>query len=150
MRIVIEMSVAQSADRVWSLLSDDNLRPLWMPEHVATTYPEGRPSGDPVGTRFRETLADGPSIRTFEGEIRAYVEGRLLAVALEDAMVAIEASYRLGRAPGGTLVRYAGDYHLKGIVGGGLLMTAGRPMIEARVRRDLERLKRAAEGLRVG
>lgn len=144
MRIVREIEISAPRDRVWRLLSDDASRKLWMPDLIATTYPGGRPKGDPTGTTFRETMKQGGTIRSFAGEVTAYVDGRMIAVRLADNQIAMEIDYRLSRSGSGTGVRYAGHYALVGLAGG-MMIGFARPMIEGMVRRQLDGLKRVAE-----
>lgn len=144
MRIIREIDIAAPHARVWRLLSDDANRKLWMPDLIATTYPAGRPKGDPTGSTFRETMREGGSIRSFRGEVTAFVEGRMMAVRLEDHQIGMEIEYRLNRQQHGTSVRYAGDFRLLGIIGG-MMIGMARPMIEGMVGRQLDSLKRVAE-----
>lgn len=148
MRIVREISIAAPHKSVWTLVSDDEARKLWIPELVATTYPSGRPKSDPTGTRFRETLREGAGIRSFAGEIAAHVEGRLRAVHLADEQIAMELAYRLGRRTSATEVRFVGRFQLAGLAPGSLMMAVARPAIEARITARLARLKEVAEAPR--
>lgn len=145
MRIVREIRIAAPHTRLWDLIADDEARKLWVPDLLATTYPAGRPKSDPTGTRFRETMRDGNSIRSFAGEVSAHVEGRLRAVHLADDQIAMDLAYRLGRATSATDLRFVGEFHLNGLVPGSLMMAAARPAIEARIADRLARLKAVAE-----
>lgn len=148
MRIIREISIAAPHTAVWPLIDDDDRRMLWLPEIVATTYPAGRPKGDPTGTRFRVTVREGETIRSFAGEVSARVEGRLRAVRLADEHMVMDVEYRIGRQPSGTSVRFAGVFTLTGVSGGaprGLLLEMARPMLERRVTDRLERLRSVAE-----
>ncbi len=145
MRIVREIRIAAPHTFVWSLIADDEARKLWVPELVATTYPSGRPKSDPTGTRFRETMREGASIRTFAGRVAAHVEGRLRAVHLADDQIAMDITYRLGRRSSATEIRFVGEFQLAGLAPGSMMMTAARPAIEARITDRLGRLKAVAE-----
>lgn len=148
MRIVCEIAIAAPHGRVWQLIDDDECRKLWIPELVATTYPSGRPKGDPTGTRFRETMRDGASIRCITGEVAAHVPERLRAVRLTDTHLTMDITYRLGRGPTTTVVRYAGQFQLAGVVtagGSGMMLGLARPLVEDRVRSRLAQLKAVAE-----
>lgn len=145
MRIVREISIAAPHTSVWTLIADDEARKLWVPELVATTYPSGRPKSDPTGTRFRETMREGGSIRSFAGEVAAHVEGRLRAVHLADEQMSMEIAYRLGRRISATEVRFVGRFQLAGLAPGSVMMTFARPAIEARITARLARLKAVAE-----
>lgn len=145
MRIVKEISIAAPHKLVWDLIDGDEARKLWIPDLVATTYPAGRPKSDPTGTRFRETLREGASIRSYAGEVAAHVEGRLRAVRLVDEHMSMDIEYRIGRGSAATSVRFAGVFLLSGLPPGSAMMGAARPVIEARITAGLERLKAVAE-----
>lgn len=145
MRIVREIRIAAPHSRVWTLIADDEARKLWVPELLATTYPSGRPKSDPAGTRFRETMREGETIRSYAGEVAAHVEGRLRAVHLADDQIAMDLAYRLGRCTAATEVRFVGQFRFAGLAAGSLMMSAARPAIEARIAARLARLKAVAE-----
>ena len=144
MRIVREIDIGAPHARVWQLLSDDASRKLWMPDLIATTYPAGRPTGDPTGSTFRETMREGGSIRSFAGTVTAFVEGRMMAVRLQDHQLRMEIDYRLNRNANSTGLRYSGEFQLVGVMGG-MMIGMARPMIEGMVSRQLDSLKRVAE-----
>lgn len=145
MRIVQEISIAAAHARVWGLIDDDEARKLWIPDLIATTYPAGRPGSDPTGTRFRETMREGASIRSYAGEVAAHVEGRLRAVRLVDEYMSMDIEYRIGRRPAATEVRFSGIFRFAGLPQGSAMMGAARPVIEARIAAGLDRLKAVAE-----
>jgi hypothetical protein len=115
-----------------------------MPDLVAITYPSGRPNGDPTGTRIRKTFKAQESIRTYSGEVTAYVEDRLRSLHLEDETIAMDIDYHLGGKGGATRVRYAVRVSL--VNGGSALMELARPLMEARMEARLFRLKSVVEG----
>lgn len=144
MRIVREIDVAAPRNGVWKLIADDAQRQLWMPDLVAITYPAGRPNGDPTGTRIRKTFKAQQSIRTYSGEVTAYVEHRLRSLHLEDEAIAMSIDYHLGGQGHVTRVRYAVSAALRN-GGGGTLLGLVRPLMEARMEARLRRLKSVAE-----
>ena len=54
MRVVTTVQVDAPLEKVWPVLDEDENLKLWMPDVIETTYPDGKPEGDPVGTRFVE------------------------------------------------------------------------------------------------
>lgn len=52
MEIARTVNIGAPIERVWPLLDDDRNLQLWMPDVIETSYPHGKPEGDPVGTRF--------------------------------------------------------------------------------------------------
>ena len=49
MRIIFENEIAAPVPVVWSFLDDDNKLPLWMPEVVDISYPDGQNRRGPSG-----------------------------------------------------------------------------------------------------
>jgi carbon monoxide dehydrogenase subunit G len=148
MRITREIAIAAPHMRVWELIDNDDRRRLWMPDLIATTYPRGRPTGDPAGTQIRVTLREDASIRTLSGRIEACVVGRLRAVSLADDRFEMHVSYQLGHNGGSTRVRYSGQFRLSGVgpaSGGSVMFALARPIVERRVTDGLVRLKTVAE-----
>ncbi len=139
-RQVIDAPVA----RVWEFLDDDEKLPIWMPQIVDISYPDGRNRDQPVGTRFRQKLKEGGSIREYQGEVTAYEPPHLLGVRLFEDNFAVDVTYRLTADGDKTILDYRADVTLKTILGR-IMGTLFSWMTRRLVRQLMGNLKRVAE-----
>ena len=102
MRITFENEIAAPVPVVWSCLDDDTTLPLWMPEVVEISYPEGQKCEDPVGAAFRQTLKEGGREKTYDGLVTAYEPERQLGVRQTDRRFGVDLGYALSPTAQGT------------------------------------------------
>ncbi|MGI9387107.1 MAG: SRPBCC family protein [Methyloligellaceae bacterium] len=102
--------------RVWSFLDDDEKLPLWMPQSVEITYPDGINRQALVGTRFRQKLKEGGRIREYQGEVTAHEPPYLLGIRLFDDSFAVDVIYRLTSDGDKTTLDYRADVALKSLM----------------------------------
>jgi len=145
MRIATTVGIEAPIERVWPLLDDDANLKLWMPDVLETTYPDGKPEGDPVGTRFVQRIREGGRVNSYQGEITAYAPQHLLVVRLGDERnFETDVVYRLSRQGPGTRLDYACDVRLKSWPAR-IMILIGGPMMRRIVNRHMASLKRVAE-----
>jgi uncharacterized protein YndB with AHSA1/START domain len=145
MRLTTAVDIAAPVERVWPLIAEDRNIGLWMPDVLETTYPDGRPPGDPVGTRFEQRIREGGRVGTYQGVVTAYAPQQILGVRLEDqGNFATDVVYRLSRQGAGTRLDYTCDVVLKSWLAR-LMMVIGLPMTWRIVKRHMRNLKRVAE-----
>lgn len=144
MEIALEVEIAAPPERVWSFLDDDAKLPLWMPEIVETTYPDGRDGADPVGTRFLQKLKEGGRVKEYPGVVTAYEPPRLLAIRMGEGSFTVDVTYRLAEDAGGTRLDYRADITLASLLTR-ILGRLFRPLTMRIVRRHMANLKRLAE-----
>ena len=145
MRIARVVDIDAPVERVWPLIAEDRNIGLWMPDVLETTYPDGKPQGDPVGARFEQRIREGGRVGTYQGEVTAYAPQRLLGVRLQDqGNFATDVVYRLSRQGAGTRLDYTCDVVLKSRLAR-IMMVIGLPMTWHIVRRHVRNLKRVAE-----
>jgi uncharacterized protein YndB with AHSA1/START domain len=145
MQIATTVEIGAPLDRVWPLINDDENLKLWMPDVVETTYPEGKPEGDPVGTRFLQRIREGGRISTYQGEVTAYEPGRLLGIRLGDARHFVtDVTYRLSEEGPETRLDYACRVTLLSWIAR-VMIPIGAPMMRRIVKRHMANLQRVAE-----
>jgi uncharacterized protein YndB with AHSA1/START domain len=145
MRIATVVEINAPVERVWPLVAEDGNIGLWMPDVLETTYPDGRPQGDPVGTRFEQRIREGGRVSTYQGEVTAYAPQSLLGVRLQDqGNFSTDVVYRLSRQGAGTRLDYTCDVVLKSRLAR-LMMVIALPMTWHIVKRHMRNLKRVAE-----
>ena len=145
MRVVTTVHIDAPLEKVWPLLDEDKNFKLWMPDVIETTYPDGKPAGDPVGARFAQKIREGGRINTYLGEVTAYEPQRLLGVRLGDERnFSTNVTYRLSQENTGTRLDYACDVHLISWLAR-IMILIGGPMMRRIVKRHMANLKRVAE-----
>ena len=144
MQITFENQIAAPVPVVWSFLNDDAKLPLWMNEVVDISYPDGRKSENPVGTRFRQTLKEGGREKTYDGSIMAYDPERMLGVRLTDGRFGDDVRYRLAQTEHGTQLDYTADLALQSLLAKGARLSV-KPLTMSTLRRHMANLKRVAE-----
>lgn len=145
MRVETTVQIDAPLERVWPLLDEDENLKLWMPDVIETTYPDGKPEGDPVGARFEQKIREGGRINTYLGEVTAYEPRRLLGVRLGDERnFSTDVSYRLTKQGTGTRLDYACDVQLFSWLSRVMILIGG-PMMRRIAKRHMAILKRVAE-----
>ncbi|MGD8550012.1 MAG: SRPBCC family protein [Methyloceanibacter sp.] len=144
MQITFENQITAPVPVAWSFLYDDTKLPLWMTEVVDISYPDGRNSEDPVGTRFRQTLKEGGHEKTYDGLITAYDPERLLGVRLTDGRFGVDVRYKLAPTERGTQLDYTADLTLQSLLAK-VLGFLFKPLTMSILRRQMANLKRVAE-----
>ena len=144
MRITFENEIAAPVPVVWSFLDDDTKLPLWMPEVVDISYPEGQKCEDPVGAAFRQTLKEGGREKTYDGLVTAYEPERLLGVRLTDGRFGVDVRYALSPSAQGTRLDYAADLVLQSRLAR-ILGVLFKPLTISILKRQMANLKRVAE-----
>jgi uncharacterized protein YndB with AHSA1/START domain len=145
MRVVTTVDIDAPIEGVWPLLDKDENIKLWMPDVIETTYPDGKPEGDPVGTRFEQKISEGGRVKPYLGEVTAYEPRRLLCVRLGDERnFSTDVTYRLSAKCSGTRLDYACDVRLFGRHSRVMILIGG-PMMRRIVKRQMANLKRVAE-----
>lgn len=145
MRVMATVDINAPLDKVWPLLDEDENLKLWMPDVIETSYPDGKPEGDRVGTRFAQKIREGGRVNTYFGKVTAYEPGRLLGVRLGDERkFTTDVTYRLSEQGTGTRLDYACDVQLLSWLSR-LMIWIGGPMMRRIVKRHMANLKRAAE-----
>jgi uncharacterized protein YndB with AHSA1/START domain len=145
MEIARTVKVEAPIERVWPLLDDDRNLKLWMPDVIETTYPHGKPEGDPVGTRFIQRIREGGRVGTYNGEVTAYEPARLLGVRLgDDRHFTTDVTYRLSEEGGATRLDYLCRVQLHSWLAR-IMSVIGAPMTRRIVTRHMAKLKRVAE-----
>lgn len=130
---------------VWELVADEDKLPLWMPNVVRTTYPKGKPKGNPIGAKFVQELRNGEATSSYEGEITEYQEGKLVAKLLRPEAFAMHIVYHVEGDEDWTRLDYGCD--LRPNTWRGYLMTwYGRKLLNSILDQQLARLKLVAEG----
>jgi uncharacterized protein YndB with AHSA1/START domain len=138
------LQIAASPARVWQLLDDPDQLPLWLPEVVETTYPNGRPKSRGVGVKFMQTVNQRGEIKTYHGEVTAFEHGRQLGIRLTDDSMTIEALYQIARDGSGTRLDFTGDVKARSPLMNMMMMVAW-PMSRAIMLQQIQRLKDVAE-----
>jgi len=145
MRVVTTVQIDAPLEKVWPLLDEDENLKLWMPDVIETTYPDGKPEGDPVGTRFVQKIREGGRINIYRGEVTAYEPRRLLGVRLGDGRnFSTDVTYQLSEQGTGTRLDYACDVQLISWLSR-VMSLIGSPMMRRIVKRHMANLKRVAE-----
>ncbi|MEM7191452.1 MAG: SRPBCC family protein [Pseudomonadota bacterium] len=144
MRITFENDIAAPVPVVWSFLDDDEKLPLWMTEIVDISYPDGRNTENPVGTRFCQTLREGGREKTYDGLVTAYEPEHLLGVRLSDQSFGVDVTYELSPNEKGTRLDYAADLALQSWFAK-LLGFLFKPLTMSILKRHMANLKRVAE-----
>ncbi|MEM7398800.1 MAG: SRPBCC family protein [Pseudomonadota bacterium] len=144
MQIIFENQIAAPVPVVWSFLDDDAKLPLWMPEVVDVSYPNGENRDDPVGTAFRQTLKEGGREKTYEGLITAYEAERLLGIRLTDGRFGVDVRYALTPTVQGTRLDYTAELALQSRLAR-ILGFLFKPLTMSILRRHMANLKRVAE-----
>jgi uncharacterized protein YndB with AHSA1/START domain len=145
MRIATTIDIDAPTRRVWALLEDERNLRLWMPDVLETTYPGGKPEGDPGGARFLQKIREGGRVSTYEGEVTACEPPRLLGVRLGDGRhFETDVVYRLSERGAATRLDYDCEVRLKSWLGR-LMIVVGGPMARRIVKRHMANLKRVAE-----
>jgi len=99
---------------------------------------------NPIGTRFRQRLREGPMTRNYDGRVEVYEEYDRFSVTFSDRRFRFRLDYYLEDFEGGTKLRYKlvnEKESLLTLLAGGLV--AG--MTESMVVRHLRNLKAYAE-----
>jgi hypothetical protein len=115
-----------------------------MPNVIGTRYPDGRPRGDPVGTRFVQRMNENGKVSEYEGQVTAYEPGRMLAVRLTPEAFAITVCYVVDGDEDWTLLQYACQLRARSVKGW-LMMHLGKRMLQSILEQQLVRLKIVAE-----
>jgi len=145
MRVATTVDIDAPIERVWPLLDRDENLKLWMPDVIETTYPGGKPEGDPVGTRFEQKIREGGRVNTYLGEVTAYEPRRLLGVRLGDERnYSTDVTYRLNAKGTGTRLDYACDVKLLSWLSRVMILIGG-PMMRRIVKRHMANLRRVAK-----
>jgi uncharacterized protein YndB with AHSA1/START domain len=144
MQIERKLRISAPAERVWALIDDDRNHPKWMPNVIGTRYPDGRPRGDPVGTRFVQRMNENGKVSEYEGQVTAYEPGRMLAVRLTPEAFAITVCYVVDGDEDWTLLQYACQLRARSVKGW-LMMHLGKRMLQSILEQQLVRLKIVAE-----
>ena len=144
MRITFENEISAPVPVVWSFLDDDTKLPLWMPEVVDISYPDGQNCEDPVGTAFRQTLKEGGREKTYDGLVTAYEPERMSGVRLTDGLFGVDVRYALSPSGQGARLDYAADLVLQSRLAR-ILGVLFKPLTISILKRHMANLKRVAE-----
>lgn len=144
MRIERKLRINAPVERVWTMIDDDRNHAKWMPNVIGIRYPDGRPQGDPVGTRFVQRMNENGKVSEYEGEVTAYEPGRMLAVRLLPEAFTITVCYVVDGDEDWTLLQYACQMRARSIKGW-MMMRLGSKMLESILEQQLTRLKFVAE-----
>jgi hypothetical protein len=145
MRHTRSLRILAPVRRVWALIDDDTRLALWMPNVIATRYPDGKPKkGKRVGIRFTREMSEGGNTSSYAGEITEYEPGRLLGVLLRPEAMAIHVVYHVDGDEDWTRLDYGCDVRPASLKGW-LMVILGRRMLTSILDQQLARLKLVAE-----
>ena len=146
MRLARQILIDAPAARVWALIDDERNIPLWMPFVVGTRYPDGKPTGDRVGTRFIQTMHEEGRTSEYSGEVIDYKPGKLLGLRLTPEAFTADVRYFVAHDPDHDCTRlvYTCDTRANSWYGWAMLMLGGK-MLGRIADQQLAGLKRAAE-----
>ena len=145
MRQTRSLRINAPHQRVWELIADDAKLSSWMPNLVATRYPQGKPADNRIGTRFIQEMRQGDTIASYEGEVTEYQPGKLLGVLLRPEAFALHVDYHIEGDADWTRLNYGCD--VKPTTWRGYLMVwYGKKMLNRILDQQLSLLKLVAEG----
>ena len=144
MRQTRSLRVNAPVTRVWELIDDSEKLPLWMPNIVSTRYPDGKPEGNPIGTRFIQELKEGQTTSSYEGEVTEYQPGRLLGVMLRPQAFVMHVVYHVEGDEDWTRLDY-GCVVEPTTWKGRFVLIVGKRMLKAILDQQLALLKHVAE-----
>ncbi len=107
MRITYQLDIEAPIGTVFEYLDDDEKLKLWLEGLEETSYPSGRDSENPLGTKFVQKIREGGRVGVYTGEVIAYEKPTRLAIDIGNRQFTMRVDYRLSPTPTGTRLDYS-------------------------------------------
>jgi uncharacterized protein YndB with AHSA1/START domain len=109
MKSTYSIDIAAPQNRVFEYVDEDDKVKEWVDGLMETSYPEGKNTDTPVGTKFKQKLKEGGRIKEYTGEVTKYDKPHLICIRLYDKMFTVDVCYRFTAIPQGTRLSYESE-----------------------------------------
>ncbi|MGZ4112857.1 MAG: SRPBCC family protein [Tumebacillaceae bacterium] len=110
MKFTYTLAINAPIERVFTCITEDEKKKIWMQGVMKTEYPHGKDPAHPVGTQFKQQIKEGKRIVEYNGEITAYEAPSLFAVRVGNPMFSFDTTYRLEVHADGTTLNYESQF----------------------------------------